>query len=89
GIFHTGHPCPDEKRPASMRAALRVFDGLREFEMTHSNSNSNSNPTAMAHQRVGAASYWISFGHKPRPRNNNRPAPVAVDLRSRLAPLLP
>ncbi|WP_408950806.1 hypothetical protein, partial [Lysobacter sp. Hz 25] len=29
GIFHTGHPCPDEKRPASMRAALRVFDCLR------------------------------------------------------------
>ncbi|MGN7916726.1 hypothetical protein, partial [Lysobacter sp. 22409] len=29
GIFHTGHPCPDEKRPASLRAALRVFCGLR------------------------------------------------------------
>ncbi|MGJ7901281.1 hypothetical protein [Lysobacter sp. 1R34A] len=29
GIFHTGPPCPDEKRPASLRAALRVFDGLR------------------------------------------------------------
>jgi hypothetical protein len=29
GIFHTGHPCPDEKRRASLRAALWVFDGLR------------------------------------------------------------
>ncbi|MGJ7903289.1 hypothetical protein [Lysobacter sp. 1R34A] len=29
GIFHTGPPCPDEKRPASLRAALRVFDCLR------------------------------------------------------------
>src|SRR5688572_29764031 len=29
GIFHTGHPCPDEKRPASMQAALRVFYCLR------------------------------------------------------------
>ncbi|MGN7920301.1 hypothetical protein, partial [Lysobacter sp. 22409] len=29
GLFHTGHPCPDEKRPASMQAALRVFDCLR------------------------------------------------------------
>jgi hypothetical protein len=28
-IFHTGHPCPDEKRRASLRAALRVFDDLR------------------------------------------------------------
>jgi hypothetical protein len=28
-IFHTGHPCPDEKRPASMQAALRVFFSLR------------------------------------------------------------
>ncbi|ALN79664.1 hypothetical protein LA76x_1508 [Lysobacter antibioticus] len=24
-IFHTGHPCPDEKRRASLRAGLRVF----------------------------------------------------------------
>ncbi|MGN7920326.1 hypothetical protein, partial [Lysobacter sp. 22409] len=30
GIFHTGHPCPDEKRPASMQAALRVFNCLRK-----------------------------------------------------------
>jgi glycerate-2-kinase len=37
-IFHTGHPCPDEKRPASMQAALRVFSWLRQFEATHSNS---------------------------------------------------
>ncbi|WP_408951842.1 hypothetical protein [Lysobacter sp. Hz 25] len=29
GLFHTGHPCPDEKRRASLRAALRVFDCLR------------------------------------------------------------
>ena len=29
GIFHTGHPCPDEKRPASLRAALRVFFSRR------------------------------------------------------------
>ncbi|WP_235186353.1 hypothetical protein, partial [Lysobacter antibioticus] len=29
GIFHTGHPCPDEKRPAPLRAALRVFYRLR------------------------------------------------------------
>jgi hypothetical protein len=29
GIFHTGHPCPDEKRRASLRAALWVFDCLR------------------------------------------------------------
>jgi hypothetical protein len=28
-IFHTGHPCPDEKRPASLRAALWVFYGFR------------------------------------------------------------
>src|SRR5687768_18016419 len=37
GLFHTGHPCPDEKRPASLRAALRVFHGLRECSATHSN----------------------------------------------------
>jgi len=43
GIFHTGHPCPDEKRPASMQAALRVFDGLRQYETTHSNGNGNGN----------------------------------------------
>jgi hypothetical protein len=36
GLFHTGHPCPDEKRPASMRAALWVFDCLRKFGTTHS-----------------------------------------------------
>ncbi|WP_408952313.1 hypothetical protein, partial [Lysobacter sp. Hz 25] len=36
-------PCPDEKRPASMRAALRVFRRLRKGAATHSNSNSNSN----------------------------------------------
>src|SRR5688572_27003311 len=36
GIFHTGHPCPDEKRPASLRAALRVFCRLRECEAAHS-----------------------------------------------------
>jgi len=39
GIFYTGHPCPDEKRRASLRAALRVFDYLRECEATHSNGN--------------------------------------------------
>ncbi|ALN64452.1 hypothetical protein GLA29479_3599 [Lysobacter antibioticus] len=39
GLFHTGHPCPDEKRRASLRAALRVFDCLREYESAHSNSN--------------------------------------------------
>ncbi|WP_144436331.1 hypothetical protein [Lysobacter antibioticus] len=38
GLFHTGHPCPDEKRPASMRAALRVFYRLRECGAAHSNS---------------------------------------------------
>src|SRR5688572_23728335 len=36
-IFHTGHPCPDEKRPASLRAALRVFFSLRQCEPAHSN----------------------------------------------------
>ncbi|WP_408950196.1 hypothetical protein [Lysobacter sp. Hz 25] len=71
GIFHTGHPCPDEKRPASLRAALRVFYGLREYEAAHSNS-SNNNPAATPAQGVGAAFYWISFGHKPRPRSDDR-----------------
>ncbi|WP_408949834.1 hypothetical protein [Lysobacter sp. Hz 25] len=27
--LHTGYPCPGEKRRASLRAALRVFYGLR------------------------------------------------------------
>jgi hypothetical protein len=36
GLFHTGHPCPDEKRRASLRAALRVFHCLRKFDTTHS-----------------------------------------------------
>ncbi|WP_144436357.1 hypothetical protein [Lysobacter antibioticus] len=43
GIFHTGHPCPDEKRRASLRAALRVFYCLRECSATHSNGNDNDN----------------------------------------------
>ncbi|MGN7919268.1 hypothetical protein, partial [Lysobacter sp. 22409] len=43
GIFHTGHPCPDEKRPASMQAALRVFYCLRKVDTTHGNGNGNGN----------------------------------------------
>jgi hypothetical protein len=42
-IFHTGHPCPDEKRPASLRAALWVFFCLRQFDATHSHCNGNGN----------------------------------------------
>ncbi|WP_144436370.1 hypothetical protein [Lysobacter antibioticus] len=40
-IFHTGHPCPDEKRRASLRAALRVFCCLRECESAHSTIKGN------------------------------------------------
>src|SRR5687768_15975008 len=41
GIFHTGHPCPDEKRPASLRAALRVFiwPAKRKADQKHGNGN--------------------------------------------------
>ncbi|ALN81499.1 hypothetical protein [Lysobacter antibioticus] len=41
GLFHTGHPCPDEKRRASLRAALRVFYDRREVETTHSDGDDN------------------------------------------------
>jgi hypothetical protein len=51
-IFHTGHPCPDEKRRASLRAALRVFSSLREFGITHSNGNSNSNSNSNSNHRT-------------------------------------
>src|SRR5687768_2130063 len=37
GIFHTRHPCPDEKRPASLRAALWVFFSRRECSAPQSN----------------------------------------------------
>ncbi|MGN7920270.1 hypothetical protein, partial [Lysobacter sp. 22409] len=40
GLFHTGHPCPDEKRRASLRAALRVFYCLRKCETAHGKSKS-------------------------------------------------
>ena len=48
GIFHTGHPCPDEKRRASLRAALRVFLCLRECVSTHSTSNRNRTVVRLA-----------------------------------------
>jgi hypothetical protein len=51
-IFHTGHPCPDEKRPASLRAVLWVFDGLRECAAAQSQSRHRS---ATQPSPVGAA----------------------------------
>src|SRR5687768_18193237 len=51
GIFHTGHPCPDEKRPASLRAALRVFYGLRECSAAHGQGKGKGGATAVTKAR--------------------------------------
>jgi len=77
GIFHTGHPCPDEKRPASLRAALRVFDCLRECGATHSNSSGKVVEIATSPARP------LQERREPRPRDAQKQQRRSYPLKRR------